>query len=128
MVIHGYVVADAGTGPYAVTTGPDASLWFTETVADRIGRITTDGHVTEFPLPGTRSFPSAITAGADGEMWFTEWGGTASAPSRPTASSRCTTCRHPAPNRTASPSALTERSGRRWRPVPLVRLGSMPVA
>lgn len=44
-------------------------MWFTETAADRIGPITIDGRVTEFPLPVIGAFPSAITAGADGGMW-----------------------------------------------------------
>lgn len=44
---------------------------------DGIGRITTDGAVTEFPLrgpeEGTRAI-AAITAGPDGALWFSEAG------------------------------------------------------
>jgi virginiamycin B lyase len=38
--------------------------------ANRIGRITPAGDITEFPLPRplTRSF--GITAGPDGNLWF----------------------------------------------------------
>jgi streptogramin lyase len=31
--------------------GPDGALWFTERLADKIGRLTTAGLFTEFPLP-----------------------------------------------------------------------------
>jgi streptogramin lyase len=33
-----------------ITTGPDGALWFTEQNASKIGRITTAGVITEFPL------------------------------------------------------------------------------
>ena len=38
---------------------------------DRIGRITTDGEVSEVPLGTTGAMPSAIAAGADGALWYT---------------------------------------------------------
>src|SRR5262249_42921847 len=69
--------------PGSITVGPDGALWFTESNrdfgVDRIGRITTAGVITEFPLPlsvdcqqfGTCS-PSGITAGPDGNLWFVE--------------------------------------------------------
>lgn len=41
-------------------------LWFTETAA--IGRMTTSGAVTEFPV----STVNWMTAGPDGALWFTE--------------------------------------------------------
>jgi virginiamycin B lyase len=71
--IEQYAVADGG--PYAITTGPDGALWFTESAADRIGRITPDGGITEFALPDRAGRPHAITPGGDGRLWFTEWGG-----------------------------------------------------
>ena len=37
-----------------------------------IGRITTGGVITEFPLP-TPSQPRDIVAGPDGNLWFTEF-------------------------------------------------------
>jgi hypothetical protein len=54
---------------------PDGALWFTEFGADKIGRITTTGEITEYPLPmpsAATSGPWGITAGPDGAMWFTE--------------------------------------------------------
>jgi virginiamycin B lyase len=41
----------------------------------KIGRITTDGLITEFPLPAGSSDPYGIAAGPDGALWFTEPGG-----------------------------------------------------
>src|SRR5262245_32552045 len=59
--------------PEGITRGPDGNLWFAETFADRIGRITPAGVVTQFSLPFL-SQPSEITAGPDGNLWFTEPG------------------------------------------------------
>ena len=64
------------TSPYGITTGPDGNLWFTEFTANRIGRITPDGVVTEFATGITAgSNPQEITAGPDGNVWFTEFYG-----------------------------------------------------
>ena len=56
-----------------ITAGPDGNLWFTESGADKIGRITPSGAITEFPLPFGGS-PAGIAAGSDGSLWFTESG------------------------------------------------------
>jgi virginiamycin B lyase len=59
--------------PYTIAAGPDGNLWFTETDADRIGRITPTGVVTEFAKGiSAGSELLAITAGPDGNLWFTE--------------------------------------------------------
>jgi virginiamycin B lyase len=57
--------------------GPDGALWFTEfaTSVNKIGRITTDGIYSEFPVPTAASEPWEITAGPDGAMWFAEYTG-----------------------------------------------------
>ncbi len=55
--------------PIDITAGPDGNLWFTEG-SFSIGRITTDGTITEFFLP-TASNISGITVGPDGNLWFT---------------------------------------------------------
>ena len=53
------------------TLGPDGAIWFIERSAAKVGRMTLDGHFTEYPLtPG--SFPNRIVAGPDGALWFTE--------------------------------------------------------
>jgi virginiamycin B lyase len=55
-----------------IVAGPDGALWFTEIERDAIGRITTAGSITEFPLPTPDSGPLAITAGSDGALWFAD--------------------------------------------------------
>jgi streptogramin lyase len=55
----------------SIAAGPDGALWFVETNAAQIGRITTSGTVTEFPLPAGFSLPLVISAGPDGALWFT---------------------------------------------------------
>ncbi len=62
--------------PSAITAGPDGNLWFTESGAGQIGRITPTGAITEFAEGIFRnelgSSPSAITTGDDGNVWFTD--------------------------------------------------------
>jgi streptogramin lyase len=60
--------------PVGITTGPDGNLWFTEfaTTANKIGRITPAGAITEFSIPTASSSPFNITTGPDGNLWFTE--------------------------------------------------------
>src|SRR5258708_32488259 len=52
-----------GSGSIDITTGPDGAMWFTDGIGLRIGRITTAGEVTEFPIPsgGGGSLPFSIT-------------------------------------------------------------------
>ena len=63
----------AGAAPDGITAGPDGNLWFTESGADRIGKITPTGVVTEYSFGITAgAAPYDITAGPDGNLWFTE--------------------------------------------------------
>jgi virginiamycin B lyase len=60
-------------GPWSITTGPDGALWFTESFANKIGRITTAGVITEFKIPSANSqLLGGITQGPDGALWFGE--------------------------------------------------------
>lgn len=61
-----------GAVAQGIAMGPDGNMWFTERDADKIGRITPAGVVTEFPVPAG-SLPFDIAAGHDGNMWFTEF-------------------------------------------------------
>jgi uncharacterized repeat protein (TIGR01451 family) len=61
--------------PYGITAGPDGNLWFTEVNhSNLVGRVTTAGVVTEFPLasPPNGTDMNGIAAGSDGNLWFTE--------------------------------------------------------
>src|SRR5262249_43096353 len=53
------VLTPAGS-PYGLCAGPDRTLWYTLLAADRVGRISLDGGIEEFPLPAG-SMPSLIT-------------------------------------------------------------------
>lgn len=57
----------------ALTRGPENGGWFVN--GGHLGRLTADGHVTEFSLethfPTTNTFPKAIADGPDGNVWFT---------------------------------------------------------
>ncbi len=58
--------------PWNITAGPDGALWFTELDANRIGRITTSGAITEYTVPTANAGPYGIAAGPDNALWFTE--------------------------------------------------------
>ena len=62
--------------PLEIALGPDGNLWFTELTGPNIGRITTAGTITEFPVPSNSSFlqTGGMVAGPDGNMWFTDTG------------------------------------------------------
>ncbi len=73
--LHGQVAIEfpiptADSLPIGIAAGPDGALWFTESAGNKIGRITTAGSITEFPIPTTGG-ANLITAGPDGNLWFT---------------------------------------------------------
>lgn len=68
--IREFVVPTAGSGPNGIAVGPDGNVWFTESSANRIARITTNGVITEFPLSGGADGPAGIATGSDGRLWF----------------------------------------------------------
>lgn len=57
--------------PVAISLARSA-LWFTESSANKIGRIAATGAFAEYPIPTANGFPFEITAGSDGALWFTE--------------------------------------------------------
>ena len=60
-------------GLNGIAAGPDGAMWFAGN--RNIGRITTAGVVTSYPLPTSNAGSAMITAGPDGAMWFTEYRG-----------------------------------------------------
>src|SRR5207302_3761096 len=76
------------SGPFDIVAGADGAVWFTEALANKIGRITTSGAFTEYALPplppisaggylncspgSINNGPNRLTAGPDGSIWFTE--------------------------------------------------------
>ena len=45
---------------------------FSRYSANKIGRITVGGVISEYLIPTALAFPQAITTGPDGALWFTE--------------------------------------------------------
>lgn len=65
----------SGSNPTGITKGPDGLIWFTEFAANKVGKITPAGIITDYPVPTAHSGPSLITPGPDGNLWFTEQAG-----------------------------------------------------
>lgn len=74
-----YPTPTANAGPWDIVIGPDGALWFAETNVNKIGRVTTAGLMTEYPLPPPSGptcnapsvcGPTLITSGPDGSLWF----------------------------------------------------------
>jgi virginiamycin B lyase len=96
--------------PGGIVTGSDGALWFTQSGVGRIGRMTTSGQISEFPVPNASGVTLAdIVAGPDGALWFTESDG---------AIGRMTTAgaysRFPLPARTEPVSLATGADGNLW--------------
>jgi streptogramin lyase len=74
---RGSVVDSLGPGdPLAnsLALGPDGNGWFTAS-DNTVGKVTSAGVVTKFPIPTAAARPIDITAGPDGNLWFTEYAG-----------------------------------------------------
>lgn len=59
-------------GAFDIAAGPDGALWFTNNGADVIGRITSGGSFSSYPIPTHGAGGYGITEGPDGAMWFVE--------------------------------------------------------
>ena len=70
-----FPLASVTASPSDITVGPDGALWFTDLdmMSPEIGRITTSGTITEFPL-APMAEPAGIITGPDGSLWFTDYG------------------------------------------------------
>jgi virginiamycin B lyase len=70
-----FSIPTASSQPTQIAAGADGNLWFTEFAANKIGKITPAGVVTEYSVPTANSGPYGIALGNDGNMWFTEANG-----------------------------------------------------
>jgi virginiamycin B lyase len=72
LVIIEYKIPTIGAHAGGIKVGSDAAIWFVETTAQQIGRISTDGVVTEFSLEegGIAEAQGFIAVGPDGALWF----------------------------------------------------------
>jgi len=58
--------------PFGISLDKNQDVWFTELGGDKIGEITAQGNLAEYPIPGGRSAePSGITTDSKGAIWFT---------------------------------------------------------
>jgi streptogramin lyase len=98
-----YPLPTASSNPTAITKGSDGNLWFIETAANKLGRITTVGTITEFAIPTPNSGLAGITSGPDGNIWFTE--STGNKIGKITADGSIT--EYPLPKANSSPTSIT---------------------
>jgi virginiamycin B lyase len=64
-----FAIPTAGSGADRIVTGPDGALWFTEAYASKIGRITTDGQISEYTSADVLN-PEWIVSGPNNALWF----------------------------------------------------------
>ena len=68
-VTGSFPIPTANSAPQGITAGPDGNVWFTEFSTNKIGRVTPNGVVKDFPIAAS-SGPRGIAAGPDGNVWF----------------------------------------------------------
>jgi streptogramin lyase len=68
-----FSIPTASSGPMGIAQGADKNVWFTESAADKIGRITPYGTITEFAMQAGVS-PTTIARSKAGKLWFTATG------------------------------------------------------
>jgi len=59
--------------PFGIAAGPDGNLWFTEQKIAKVGRITPNGTIKEFALPGGTS-PNSIASLGPTTLYVTDQG------------------------------------------------------
>jgi streptogramin lyase len=66
-------VFPAAGGPLGITSAPDGNLWFTESVDDRVSRMSTAGVVVgSTEITGASPGLGELTTGPDGNIWFVQ--------------------------------------------------------
>jgi streptogramin lyase len=68
-----YPVPTPNSGPFAITTGPDGNLWFTEYYAGKVTSFDPNTGLFTEATPPTNDGPEGITTGPDGNLWFAEF-------------------------------------------------------
>ena len=59
--------------PDTIVSGPDGNLWFSNPGGvDRIGRITTDGAITEDEIDLPNHFMASLARGPEGNLWYVD--------------------------------------------------------
>ena len=72
ITIHEWDIPSKGGHPHDPAVGPDGSLWFTEQMVSKLGRLDPKtGEMKEFPLKGPNDGPHGLVADRDGNIWYT---------------------------------------------------------
>jgi len=73
VTIQEWPVPSKGGHPHDPAVGNDGSLWFTEQMVNKLGRLDPKtGAIQEFPLPTDQnSGPHGLVSDKDGNIWFT---------------------------------------------------------
>lgn len=72
VTIKEWAVPSKGGHPHDPAVGSDGALWFTEQMANKLGRLDPKtGEIKEYPLPGQNAGPHGLVADRDGNIWFT---------------------------------------------------------
>lgn len=72
VTIHEWDIPSKGGHPHDPAVGPDGSLWFTEQMVSKLGRLDPKtGQMKEFPLTGPNDGPHGLVADRDGNIWYT---------------------------------------------------------
>src|SRR5215467_4478287 len=72
VAIREWDVPTKGAHPHDPAAAPDGSLWFTEQMVSKLGRLDpATGVFKEFPLPGPNDGPHGLVADRDGNIWYT---------------------------------------------------------
>jgi virginiamycin B lyase len=70
--IREWDVPTKGAHPHDPAVGPDGSLWFTEQMVSKLGRLDpATGVFREYPLKGENDGPHGLVADRDGNIWYT---------------------------------------------------------
>jgi len=98
-----YLGSAGNVGLSDITSGSDGALWFTEYYGAKIGRITTSGSYSGYPVPTSSRDLCVITSEPDGALWFREANGVKIG--RITTSGNLT--EYPVPTANAVPQGIT---------------------
>src|SRR6201984_3448433 len=72
VTIKEWTVPTKGAHPHDPAVGADGALWFTEQMANKIGRLDPrTGEMKEYSLKVTNSGPHGLVADREGNIWFT---------------------------------------------------------
>jgi virginiamycin B lyase len=73
VTIREWAVPTKGAHPHDPAVGPDGALWFTEQMANKLGRLDPKtGEFKEYPLPDDKNAgPHGLVADRNGNIWFT---------------------------------------------------------